>query len=145
MFRDATFETKCIGSQILRHEHLSIGQYLTLNWIRESGDLRLSEVAKGLGISRPAATSLVSLLEARGWVARRRSSSDRRGVAVHLTARARPLFEKLDREMGRAVRDASAALSVSERESLIGCLETLLNQMKVRRTRDARLREPGVG
>jgi DNA-binding MarR family transcriptional regulator len=138
LFRDVTFEAKCIGAQMLRRRHLSIGQYLTLNWIRESGDLRASQLAKGLGISPPAATSLVSLLEARGWVVRQHSPLDRRGVAVRLTPRALPLLERLDHEMGKAIRDASKALSAEERGSMVRSLETLLGQMRARRIRDKR-------
>lgn len=136
VFRDATFEAKYLGAQVLRRQHISIGQYLTLNWIRESGDLRASQLARGLGISRPAATSLVSLLEARGWVVRQPSPSDRRGVAVRLTPRARPLLERLDHEMGKAIRDASTALSVEERELMIRALGVFVDQMRARREQD---------
>ena len=136
VLRDGMFEIKGIGAQVLRHEHLSIGQYLTLNWIRERGIMRSSEIARGLEISRPAATSLISSLEDRGWIVRHHSLVDRRGVAVRLTPRARSLLERVDREIGRAVRDAGQALSDAERESMLQSLEMVLEQLRARRAHD---------
>ena len=135
LLRDALFETKFIGGQVLRREHLSIGQYLTLNWIRETGDLRLSQLAEGLGVSRPAATELVSLLESHGWVRRVRTTADRRGVVVHLTPRAIPLFEQVDREIERGVRRASGLLSRTERRTTVRGLGSLLAGMRAQRER----------
>ncbi len=141
LLRDTMFETKCIGGQVLRREHLSIGQYLTLNWIRESGDLRLSHLADGLGISRPAATELVSLLESRGWVQRVRSTVDRRGVVVRLAPRAAPLFDQVDREIERTVRRAATVLSATERRSTARGLSAILAGMREQRERDGRALE----
>ena len=81
-----------------------MGQALTMHWIGAHEELRLSALADGLGITRPAATSLVSALESRGWARRDRSPTDRRGVVVRITPKGRTLLASFDREVERVVR-----------------------------------------
>lgn len=47
--------------------------------------LSMSEIADALGIKRPSATAIVKRLEAKGYIARKRSADDARRIDVTLT------------------------------------------------------------
>jgi MarR family transcriptional regulator, organic hydroperoxide resistance regulator len=135
VLRDTLAELRLLGAHILRRHHLSIGQAFTLHRIRESGGLRLSALADGLGISRPAASSLVTSLEERGWARRVRSPSDRRGVVVGLTPRARDLLADFDREFESIVRSGTGKLPKELRIPTVRTLTALKAEMRAQRAR----------
>ena len=132
---DVMADSRLMGKQILPRRRLTIGQAMTLHWIGRARGLRLSELAEGLGISRPAVTSLVDLLTGQGWVVRERSTTDRREVRVRLAARGQRILDSLDEEMERSVREAIDALPSSVRESLAGSLPALAQELRARRQR----------
>jgi MarR family 2-MHQ and catechol resistance regulon transcriptional repressor len=59
------------------------------------GTLELKTLRRRLGWSKANATEVTATLEARGLVARRRASGDRRTVVIHLTAAGHELVERL--------------------------------------------------
>ena len=63
---------------------------------RSAEPMRMSELADRLGIARRSATSVVDELERRGLVERRPDPTDRRGVAVAVTAAGRSALAELD-------------------------------------------------
>ncbi len=132
---DVMVETRLMGKQFLHRRRLTIGQAMTLHWIERDRGLRLSELAEGLGISRPAATSLVDLLAAQGWVVRERSTTDRREVRVRLAARGQRVLDSLEEEMERSVREAIDALPSSVRAPLASSLPALARELRARRER----------
>ncbi len=131
--RETVVEVRLLGAQMLRRHRLSVGQYLTLHWIHRSDGLRVSSLAAGLGISRPAASSLVASLEAQGWVRRVRSPTDRRGVEVRSTPRAVSLFARFDREVGRIVRESVEELPRAELAAVIRALERTRSGVRAHR------------
>jgi DNA-binding MarR family transcriptional regulator len=133
--RDTFAEVKLFGTHVLRRYHLSMGQALAMHRIEDAGGLRLSALADGLGISRPAVSALVSSLEAQGWVRRGRSPDDRRGVVVRLTPRALRLLVTFDRELERAVRSATRSLPREVRIPTVTTLRAVCTQMRERRER----------
>ena len=132
---DVLVEARLLGKQFLHRQRLTNGQAMTLHWIERSQGMRLSELADGLGISRPAATSLVDSLAAQGWVVRERSTADRRGVRVRLAARGQRVLESLEEEMEKAVREAVDALPSSVRRPLATSLPALAAELRARRER----------
>jgi len=123
--RDTLAETRLLSHHLLRSSHLSMGQALTMHWIRESDGLRLSAVAEGLGITRPAATALVTSLESRGWARRDRSPTDRRGVVVRITPRGRELLSTFDRQVESIVRTSLAETPRRDRVPTVATLRIL--------------------
>lgn len=123
--RDTIAETRLLSHQLLRRSRLSMGQALTMHWIRESEGLRLSALADGLGISRPAATSLVTSLESRGWARRDRSPTDRRGVVVRITPRGRELLSTFDRRVESIVRRSLSDTPRAARAPTVATLRVL--------------------
>ena len=141
LLRDTLAEMRLLSAQVLRRYHLSMGQALTMHKIHEAGGLRLSTLAAGLGISRPAASALVTSLETQGWARRDHSPSDRRGVVVRLTPRAVDLLATFDREFEKTVRSATEGLPSSLRVPTVQTLTAICSAMRDRRERAQAARE----
>jgi DNA-binding MarR family transcriptional regulator len=64
---------------------ITLPQFNAVSLLKEQGELTMTAVAKGLGVTMGAGTSLMDNLVEQGFVERRRSSADRRVVKVALT------------------------------------------------------------
>jgi MarR family transcriptional regulator, 2-MHQ and catechol-resistance regulon repressor len=82
------------------------------------GELELRTLRARLRTSKANATEVVTTLEARGLVVRRRLQSDRRAASVAVTQRGEELVERLFPEHTRRVADAFATLDDDEKRSL---------------------------
>jgi DNA-binding MarR family transcriptional regulator len=71
---------------------LTLSQYGLLEGLANRRAARVQELAAAAGISASTATRILDALERRGIVRRRRSSQDRRAVAVTLTERGEDLL-----------------------------------------------------
>jgi len=76
-----------LEEELLREEHLSLGEYDALIQLAIPAErrLRMSELAERLVISRSGVTRLVDRLEAQGLVARSQCAPDGRGAYAVLT------------------------------------------------------------
>ncbi|HZJ51128.1 MAG TPA: MarR family winged helix-turn-helix transcriptional regulator [Actinomycetota bacterium] len=92
-------------------------------------------LADQLGVAPSKIVSLVDGLEARGFLERRRSTSDRRYYALHLTDRGTQVLAEI-REVGlQHENELTAALDGAERLKLIELLQRIADQQGL---------EPGV-
>ena len=82
------------------------------------GELELRSLRARLQTSKANATEVVTTLETRGLVTRRRLLSDRRAATVAVTARGQELVDRLFPEHTRRVADAFAVLDEGEKRSL---------------------------
>jgi len=82
------------------------------------GELELRDLRTRLRTSKANATEVVSTLESRGYVLRRRLPSDRRAAAVTLTQRGRELVDRLFPEHTERVTSAFSVLDEDEKRSL---------------------------
>jgi DNA-binding MarR family transcriptional regulator len=73
-----------------RNLRLSFEPYVSL---LASGDLRLSEIASTLGVSRQAAQQVIDMVQAAGYISRRSDPVDGRAKRITLTARGRQLID----------------------------------------------------
>lgn len=64
---------------------LPSSQLLVLYVVFENPGIALKDIARFLGVTRSAATQLVDRLEQGGHLKRQQSTTDRRGIHVHLT------------------------------------------------------------
>jgi DNA-binding MarR family transcriptional regulator len=119
-----------IGETI--HPHgLSLEQYNVLRILRGAGDAGLPtlEVAARMIEQTPAITRLLDKLEAKGFVRRVRSDSDRRQVFCWITPEGLQLLSGLDEAFDRSESDLLNGLSEHEIQPLLKILE------KIRATR----------
>jgi DNA-binding MarR family transcriptional regulator len=103
----------------LRSEGLSTpGFSVLIVLVTAGGELQLRALRRRLGFSKPNATEVLSRLQARGFIERRRLSTDRRAAAVVLTSRGRDTVARLFPEHSGRVSSAFAALDDAEKRSL---------------------------
>jgi len=124
-FRTALGELRCVGSERMVKQGVSMTNLHVLSTLGHHGTLTMSRLAELLDVSLSNATGLVDRMEERGWVERERDREDRRVVIVRLAEGGRQklndiqlvkeeLIEKvllrLDPEALRCVRTALSAL-----------------------------------
>jgi DNA-binding MarR family transcriptional regulator len=78
-------------------KHIDGPRLLTLRILSETGETRVGELARLLGIKAPATSSLIESLETEGLVTRSRDTRDRRVTIISITD-----------EGSRTLRDATA-------------------------------------
>ena len=81
-FRATMNELKCVGSERLLRQGISMTQLHILHMLERHGQLPMSRLAEVLDVSDSNATGLVDRMEERGLVARTRVPEDRRVVLV---------------------------------------------------------------
>lgn len=84
-------------NQILESEGMTNGEFLMLKSIVQSGNRKVSELAKELGVSMPYITSLSDKMVKKGFIERRQSEGDRRIVVLKLTKEGKKKYSRLDR------------------------------------------------
>jgi MarR family 2-MHQ and catechol resistance regulon transcriptional repressor len=82
------------------------------------GEIELRTMRRRLGASKATATEVLDTLESRGFVTRARLESDRRAVAVSLTAAGRNLVTHAFPAHAERVREAFGVLDEVEKRQL---------------------------
>jgi DNA-binding MarR family transcriptional regulator len=95
LFRAATAVRNHLERTVLAEADLSWTAFVVLwvTWIWEPIETR--QIAEEVGFSKATLTGVLSTLESRGLVTRKKSKEDGRLVLVELTARGRKLMDKL--------------------------------------------------
>jgi DNA-binding MarR family transcriptional regulator len=83
--RAAFGELRCVGSERMVKQGVSMTHLHVLSILDHHGELPMSRLADLLGVSLSNATGLVDRLEERGFVVRERDRDDRRVVHVKLS------------------------------------------------------------
>ncbi|MGB9690917.1 MAG: MarR family winged helix-turn-helix transcriptional regulator [Candidatus Sumerlaeaceae bacterium] len=91
-----------------------------LYYLDLQGPQRMSDIARLVGVSLPAATITVEKLVESKLVKRSADPSDRRVVRVDLTPKGRLVVRQLNRVHERRFREILSKLSPEEREELVG-------------------------
>ncbi|GIW08064.1 MAG: hypothetical protein KatS3mg060_2869 [Dehalococcoidia bacterium] len=108
---------------------LSLAQIKAMTHLAQHGEEKMSELARGLDISLPAATDLVDRLAAAGHVERVRDERDRRIVLVRLSPEARARIEPVLAVRRRAVEQTLNALDEQERAAFLKGLHLLAHNL----------------
>ncbi|WP_459617509.1 MarR family winged helix-turn-helix transcriptional regulator [Bordetella sp. 2513F-2] len=100
-------------------------RYSALTLIAANPGLKLTDLARILGIARSGAVQLVDQLQEMGYVQRRDAEHDRRAYALAATASGRRALAAITRAVREHDRRISAGLTQEERERLIALLGKL--------------------
>ena len=100
-------------------------RFSALTLIASNAELKLTDLARILGIARSGAVQLVDQLQAMGYVTRRDAATDRRAYALTLTSAGRRAHISITRAVKAHDQRISAQLSDAEREQLIALLGRL--------------------
>jgi DNA-binding MarR family transcriptional regulator len=134
-FRASVGELRCVASERLVRQGVSMGHLHLMSMLDRHGELTMSRIAELLDVSDSNATGLIDRMEERGFVERLRRPDDRRVVLVRVSERGRQILTdievvrddlmrrvlarlddgQLDR-LGRAVEDINGAVLAVARD-----------------------------
>jgi DNA-binding MarR family transcriptional regulator len=94
--RASMAELKCIGSERLVRQGISMTQLHVLHLLDHHGEMPMSRLAEMLDVSLSNGSGLIDRIEERGFVERIRVPSDRRMVMVRLTPAGRQTLDEIE-------------------------------------------------
>ena len=121
VFRSGAALRRHLESTVLARDRLSWTAFTAL-W----GELEARDFAGAVGISRPTASGVLSTLQARRYVRRRKAAADGRVVLVSLTPSGRRKIEELFPRFNQEERRLAAVLDPGEQERLASMLRSLM-------------------
>jgi len=121
-------------------EGLTQRQYAVLAAAAGKSGLTQSELVRATGIDRSTLAELVARMEARGLIARERSTADARANAVHLTDAGREALDGGADPASQADERLLAALPAKKRAGFVKLLATLAGAAD--ESRDAKPEKP---
>ncbi len=126
LFRASAAIRRHMESRVLAVDRLSWTSFVALWVLWVWGEMESRDLAAAVGISRPTSTGVVTTLERRGFVRRRKSAEDGRMVRVSLTDRGRSKIEELFPRFNAEEAAVTAHLSGAEQESMAAMLRSML-------------------
>jgi DNA-binding MarR family transcriptional regulator len=126
LFRASAAIRRHMESRVLAVDRLSWTSFVALWVLWVWGEMESRDLASAVGISRPTSTGVVTTLERRGLVRRRKSAEDGRMVRVSLTDRGRAKIEELFPRFNAEEAAVTAHLSAEEQESMAAMLRSML-------------------
>ncbi len=130
----ASRATTALSERRLAAHDLTLQQWILLTALWRQDGMTVSQLAAYYRVKDPTASSLVDRMEAKGLVARRRSTEDRRKVIVCLTDKSRALsglidfYEQINEVLLEGFSDKERAAFVAMMERLIKNTETELGK-----------------
>lgn len=113
-------------SNYLSRGKITLPQLWVLEHLSRASDRPMNELARFLGISRPAATGLADRLIAQGLVRRREDPRDRRVVRVNLTPKGRKIQANLWEQKRRMLVEVFGKISPPDRAQYLATLERVV-------------------
>ena len=108
-----------------RTEGLSLPQFRTLIFLNHTQNSSLSAVSGHLGLSLPAMSRLINKLVDNRLVERQLVSTNRRQIALTLTARGRTTLEKVRNEIRLRLADSLKVLPAAEQNIVQRAMQVL--------------------
>jgi DNA-binding MarR family transcriptional regulator len=125
LFRSSAAIRRHMEANVLAADRLSWTAFTGLWVLWIWGEMEAREFAQAVGISRPTATGVVTTLEGRGFVERRKDARDGRMVLVSLTAKGRRKIEQLFPRFNAEEAAVTAHLDGAQRDQLAGLLRSM--------------------
>ena len=120
---------RIMGRAISRFD-LTVPQYTLLFSLFHLERCKMSELARELGITMGAATSIVDRLIKAGLVKRERSTEDRRLVLVSLSKKGRRMVEEVHKVTLGLMTRLLSRLSAKEREAFLSAYEKMSREIE---------------
>ena len=93
--------------------------------IDHNPDLKLTDLARILGVARSGAVTLIDALSAQGYVSRQASRSDRRAFRLVLTAKGKRALSEITQAVQQHDRRIVSMLSAEEQQRLMELLRRM--------------------
>jgi DNA-binding MarR family transcriptional regulator len=125
VFRSGAALRRHLESTVLASDRLSWTAFTALWVLWIWGEMEARDFASAVGISRPTASGVLSTLQARRYVSRRKAAKDGRVVLVSLTPSGRRKIEELFPRFNEEERRLASVLGPAEQDGLASMLRTL--------------------
>ena len=135
VFRSGAALRRHLESTVLSDDRLSWTAFTGLWVLWIWGEMEARDFASAVGISRPTATGVLSTLQWRRYVRRRKASKDGRVVLLTLTPSGRKKIEELFPRFNAEEAQVASVLSAEEQERFAEMLRTLLRRVEAGRPR----------
>jgi MarR family transcriptional regulator, organic hydroperoxide resistance regulator len=142
VFRSGAALRRHLESTVLAADRLSWTAFTALWVLWIWGEMEARDFAAAVGISRPTATGVLSTLQRRRFVKRRKGSKDGRVVLVSLTPSGRKKIEALFPRFNAEEAQVVAALSEEQQERLASMLRILYRRVESGAAAGDRRQEP---
>jgi DNA-binding MarR family transcriptional regulator len=126
LFRASAAIRRHMESKVLADDRLSWTSFVALWVLWVWGEMESRDLAAAVGISRPTSTGVVTTLERRGLVQRRRNAADGRMVRVSLTDTGESKIGELFPRFNAEEAAVTAHLSPEEQEAMAAMLRSML-------------------
>ncbi len=126
LFRASAAIRRHMESKVLADDRLSWTSFVALWVLWVWGEMESRDLAAAVGISRPTSTGVVTTLERRGLVQRRKNSADGRMVRVSLTGLGQSKIEELFPRFNAEEVAVTSHLSPEQQESMAAMLRSML-------------------
>ncbi len=113
------------------------GQAGILILIRNNPDISQAALARAIGVERATLGQIISDMEAKSWVERHPSRSDRRSYALTLSSSGKAFLEKVLEKISFHEQDMTAHLSTEERREFLRLLLKFLGVDSEAKTLDS--------
>jgi MarR family transcriptional regulator, organic hydroperoxide resistance regulator len=132
VFRSSTALRRHLEATVLAPDRLSWTAFTALWVLWIWGEMESREFATAVGISRPTATGVLSTLQRRRFVRRKKAAEDGRIVLVSLTPSGRRTIEGLFPRFNAEEARVASALTVEEQERVAAMLRALFRRVAER-------------
>jgi DNA-binding MarR family transcriptional regulator len=126
VFRSGVALRRHLESTVLARDRLSWTAFTALWVLWIWGELEARDFAGAVGISRPTASGVLSTLEGRRYVRRRKDATDGRVVLVSLTPSGRRKIEKLFPRFNEEEGRLASVLDPGDQDRLASMLRSLM-------------------
>ena len=113
-------------SNYLSRGKITLPQLGVLEYLSNRRESPMNELARHLGVTRPAATGLADRLIAQGLVSRQGDRSDRRVIRINLTPKGRRVLDNIWNQKRRMLQEVFGQLSPAERAQYLATLERVV-------------------
>jgi DNA-binding MarR family transcriptional regulator len=114
---------------LLRHYGLTVPQLVILQQLSKSGEMSIGELAKTVSLGQATVTGIISRLEQRGLVTRRRSEKDKRRVLVQTTKSCVTIIEAAPPPIQKTFIDEFNNLLDWEQNMIVSALQRIVSMM----------------
>jgi len=123
LLREVCFLIKKVGRQVLRDFNITPAQFEVLQKLYFKGSMRMSDMSSELGVAKSTITGIVGGLEEKGYVAKERSSSDRRVILLSITPEGEKIIHSVIERRQAFVREMDKQMEDNMRTKLTEALK----------------------